>query len=215
LLEDQVKQRTDELQNAYRDTVFTLIRASEHKDEETGFHVRRISHYCCLLAEALKLSPAFCDTIFQASPMHDVGKIGIPDHILLKPGSFNQEEWNIMRTHCALGSNILADGSSPYTKMGAEIALNHHERWDGSGYPNGLAGEMIPLAARVMQICDVYDALRSKRPYKQAFDHQQTVEIITKGDGRTHPMHFDPTILECFVKEADQFADIYGQYKDV
>lgn len=215
LLEDQVKERTDELQNAYRDTVFTLIRASEHKDEETGFHVRRISHYCYLLAGALKLAPTFCDTIFQASPMHDVGKIGIPDHILLKPGNFNQEEWNIMRTHCALGSNILSDGSSPYTKMGAEIALNHHERWDGSGYPNGLAGEMIPLAARVMQICDVYDALRSKRPYKQAFDHLRTVEIITKGDGRTHPGHFDPAILACFIKEADQFADIYGQYKDV
>jgi putative two-component system response regulator len=214
LLESQVKQRTDDLQNAYRDTVFTLIRASEHKDEETGLHVRRISHYCCLLAGTLNLSKPFCETIFQASPMHDVGKIGIPDHILLKPGSFNQDEWNIMRTHCALGSSILADGSSPYTKMGAEIALNHHERWDGSGYPNGLLGEMIPLPARVMQICDVYDALRSKRPYKVAFEHERAVEIITKGDGRTQPGHFDPAILDCFIKDADQFADIYGQYKD-
>lgn len=215
LLENKVKERTDELQNAYRDTVFTLIRASEHKDEETGMHVRRISHYCNLLALSLNLSSSFCETILQASPMHDVGKIGIPDHILLKPGSFNQEEWNIMRTHCALGSSILADGSSPYTKMGAEIALYHHERWDGTGYPNGLSGEMIPLAARVMQICDVYDALRSKRPYKPAFEHQRAVDIITQGDGRTLPTHFDPQILHCFIKEADQFASIYAQYGDV
>lgn len=214
LLESKVKQRTDELNTAYRDTVFTLIRASEHKDEETGFHVRRISHYCHCLAHALNLPESFCEIILQASPMHDVGKIGIPDHILLKPGSFNQEEWNIMRTHCVLGSSILADGSSPYTKMGAEIALYHHERWDGSGYPNGLSGETIPLAARLMQICDVYDALRSRRPYKPPFEHQRAVNIITQGDGRTLPTHFDPQILSCFISQADQFAQIYDQYAD-
>ncbi len=214
LLENQVEQRTRQLESAYRDTVFTLVRAAEHKDEETGHHVRRISYYCRTLAQAMDLPVDFHDAIFQASPMHDIGKIGIPDHVLLKPGSFNLDEWNIMLTHCALGASILATGTSPYTEMGAEIALNHHERWDGSGYPNGLKGEAIPIAARVMQICDVYDALRSRRPYKPPLDHEASMDIITKGDGRTEPEHFDPAVLSCFVAQADRFAAIYHLHTD-
>jgi putative two-component system response regulator len=209
MLDEQVKQRTAELEEAYRDTVFTLVRAAEHKDEETGHHVRRISHYCKVLAEAMNMPADFQDAIFHASPMHDIGKIGIADHVLLKPGGFTPEEWLIMRTHCTLGASILGNGTSPYTRMGAEIALNHHERWDGSGYPNGLKGEAIPLAARIMQICDVYDALRSKRPYKQPIDHGRSVEIITRGDGRVEPGHFDPAVLACFAAQAERFADIY------
>ncbi|MFZ6741871.1 response regulator [Undibacterium sp. JH2W] len=214
ILENQVVQRTAQLENAYRDTVFTLVRAAEHKDEETGHHVRRISYYCRALAEAMDLPVDFHDAIFQASPMHDIGKIGIPDHVLLKPGSFNHEEWNIMRTHCALGASILASGTSPYTEMGAEIALNHHERWDGTGYPNGLKGETIPIAARVMQICDVYDALRSRRPYKPSLDHQQSMSIIIEGDSRTRPSHFDPNVLSCFVTQSERFAAIFDQHAD-
>jgi putative two-component system response regulator len=214
LLGEQVKQRTAQLEEAYRDTLLTLVRAAEHKDEETGRHVRRISHYCRMLAAALDLPAEFQGHIYLASPMHDVGKIGIPDHILLKAGPFTPEEWRIMRTHSALGASILATGNSPYTRMGAEIALNHHERWDGSGYPNGLKGEAIPLAARIMQICDVYDALRSRRPYKPPLDHAPVVEIITRGDGRTLPEHFDPAVLACFVAQAARFAAIHEQHGD-
>jgi putative two-component system response regulator len=146
--------------------------------------------------------------------MHDLGKIGIPDHILLKPGGFTPDEWSIMQTHCALGASILASGTSPYIRMGADIAMHHHERWDGTGYPHGLAGEAIPLAARLMQICDVYDALRSRRPYKPPFDHARSLDIITQGDGRTQPGHFDPAVLACFAARADRFAAIYDQHRD-
>lgn len=212
VLDEQVTQRTAQLEDAYRDTVLTLVRAAEHKDEETGRHIQRISHYCRILAEAMSLPADFREAISIASPMHDVGKIGIPDHVLLKPGLFTSEEWHIMRTHCVLGANILVSGTSPYTRMGAEIALGHHERWDGSGYPHGLKGEAIPLAARIMQICDVYDALRSHRPYKSSIDHTRVVEIIVRGDGRTQPTHFDPVVLACFVGQAERFAAIYDQH---
>ena len=214
ILEEKVKERTQQLATAYRDTVLTLVRAAEHKDESTGHHVRRISYYCRALAEAMNQPGAFQDAIYNASPMHDIGKIGIPDHVLLKTSGFNDAEWLIMRTHCALGASILATGTSPYTHMGAEIALNHHECWDGSGYPNGIKAETIPLSARIMQICDVYDALRSQRPYKPALTHARAVEIITQGDGRTRPAHFDPAALECFAQQADRFAAIYEQHID-
>jgi len=212
LLDEQVKQRTAQLEEAYRDTVHTLVRAAEQKDEETGQHIRRISFYCKLLAGGMGLPADFQHLIFHSSPMHDVGKIGIADQVLLKPGGFTSDEWTVMKTHCTLGASILSSGTSPYTLMGAEIALNHHERWDGSGYPSGLIGEAIPLAARIMQICDVYDALRSKRPYKQPIGHAHSVEIITQGDGRVQPEHFDPAVLACFVTKADEFRVIYDQH---
>lgn len=210
----QVKARTAQLEGAYRDTVVTLVRAAEQKDEETGRHVRRISHYCRALAREMDLPVDFGDAIFHTSPMHDVGKIGIPDNILLKASGFTPEEWNIMQSHCTLGASILANGTSPYMRMGAEIALNHHERWDGSGYPNRLKGEAIPLSARIMQICDVYDALRSRRPYKPPLDHSRSVKIIAEGDGRTRPEHFDPQVLDRFTTCAKQFSEIYEQHAD-
>jgi putative two-component system response regulator len=212
VLEQRVRERTADLQEHYLETIFAMTRAAEHKDEDTGAHVQRISYYSRELARLLGLSDAFIDNIFFSSPMHDVGKIGIPDHILLKPGGFTPEEWEIMKGHAAMGAEILGNSKSPYLKMGAEIALNHHERWDGGGYPNGKKGEEIPLAARIMNICDIYDALRSKRPYKPAFDHEKTMDIITNGDGRTQPEHFDPNIFLVFKQNHTVFNDIFETY---
>ena len=186
-----------------------MTRAAEHKDDDTGAHVQRISHYASALARLLGQDEDFIDRMFFASPMHDIGKIGIPDHVLLKPGGFTPEEWEIMKGHAAMGAVILGNGKSRYLKMGAEIALNHHERWDGSGYPHGKRGEEIPLTARIMNICDIYDALRSKRPYKPAFDHEKAVDILTQGDGRTQPEHFSPPILAVFQKNHLLFRDIF------
>jgi putative two-component system response regulator len=212
LLEQKVQERTAELQESNLEALYTLARAVEYKDEDLGTHVQRISYCTRELARLLDQAEDFVRMMFFASPMHDVGKIGIPDEILLKPGSLTAEEWVIMKSHTTMGAKILGNMKSPYLKMGAEIALNHHERWDGSGYPNGLRGEMIPLSARIMNICDIYDALRSKRPYKPGFDHQKTLEIITRGDGRTLPEHFDPEILAKFQSNHLIFRDIFEEY---
>lgn len=211
-LEQRVRERTADLKGSYLETIFTMTRAAEYKDEDTGAHVQRISYYSRELARMLGMDEEFIDNIFFASPMHDIGKIGIPDHILLKPGCFTPDEWEVMKGHAAMGAKILGNSKSPYLKMGAEIALNHHERWDGGGYPDGRRGEAIPLAARIMSICDVYDALRSKRPYKPAFDHQKAIDILTRGDGRTQPEHFDPVILAAFKQNHATFRDIFEAY---
>lgn len=209
LLAAQVAERTRQLADAYRDTVYTMVHAAEYKDEDTGSHVQRISFYCLELAEELGMDAAFCDRIFYASPMHDVGKIGIPDAVLLKQGAFNSTEWAMMKTHSTLGAQILRHGTSPYVAMGAEIAQHHHERWDGSGYPTGLAGEAIPLSARIVMLSDQYDAMRSKRPYKAPWSHERTCEVITGGDGRTDPAHFDPEVLAAFGRIRQRFGDIF------
>jgi len=209
VLEQRVQERTLALQTSYLETIFTMTRAAEHKDEDTGAHVQRISFYSRALARHMGLDEAFGEQIFFASPMHDIGKIGIPDHILLKPSAFTSEEWAVMKSHPLMGWRILGQSSSPYLVMGAEIALNHHECWDGSGYPMGRRGEEIPMSARIMSICDIYDALRSKRPYKPALDHPQAMEIITAGDGRTHPGHFAPAVFECFRHHHTTFRDIF------
>ncbi len=214
ILERQVAERTKQLTDAYRDTIYTMVRAAEYKDEETGAHVQRISFYCLEMAEQLGMQKEFCDKIFYSSPMHDIGKLGIPDAVLLKPGGFTPEEWSIMKGHCALGAQILQRGNSPYLTMGIEIALNHHERWDGGGYPNGKKGEEIPVSARIMNICDQYDALRSRRPYKPALSHDRALEIIIAGDGRTMPEHFDPQILATFIRITDRFRDVYESNMD-
>ena len=215
-LEEQVEERTAQLVASYFDSMFSIMRAAEFRDEETGAHIHRIAFFCQEIATDLGMPAEFIDTIYHASPLHDVGKIGIPDHILLKPGPHTAEEWAIMKTHSALGDSILGHGkgTSPFMMMGAEIALNHHERWDGSGYPNGLQDEEIPLSARIMMMSDVYDALRSKRPYKPAFTHEHAVKIILEGDGRTQPIHFDPMILNAFSKLANRFRDIFEEHAD-
>jgi putative two-component system response regulator len=213
ILERRVRVRTSELQASHVETIYAMTRAAEHRDDDTGIHVRRISHYSKHLAETLGMDSNYCDMIHYASPMHDIGKIGIPDRILLKSTAHTADETEIMKTHCVLGADILLGCKSPYLKMGAEIALNHHERWDGTGYPAGLAGDAIPQAARIMAICDVYDALRSKRPYKPAFDHDKTMGIIVDGDGRTLPEHFDPAVLDAFKHCGQRFNEIYQAYE--
>ena len=212
ILERRVRARTADLHSSHVETIFALTRAAERRDDDTGSHVRRVSHYCKFLAEALGMDNDYCDMIHYASPMHDIGKIGIPDHILLKPSALTREEFEIMKSHCVQGAEILLGCNSPYLEMGADIALNHHERWDGTGYPAGLAGDEIPLAARIMGICDVYDALRSRRPYKPSFDHDKAMVIILEGDGRTLPGHFDPAVLSAFKRHAQHFQEVYREH---
>ena len=214
ILEEQVAQRTAELQKSYVQTLKVLGVAAEYRDEETGRHIQRIAEYSRLLAEQMGLGSEYCKTIYHASPMHDIGKIGIPDAVLLKQGPLDEREWPVMKMHCEIGARILKHGESPYLGMALDIALSHHERWDGSGYPRGLAGEGIPLAARIMAITDVYDALRSRRPYKPALPHEKALEIILKGDGRTHPGHFDPAVLDAFRRNADAFLEIHDRRAD-
>lgn len=210
-LEQKVLDKSREVRQQCIDTVLALTRAAEFRDEQTGTHVGRISHYTVVLAEQLGMAPQFRDEIYYASPMHDIGKLAIPDHILLKPGGFNAAEWTVMQSHTTLGKRILEGYHSPFLEMGMDIAQYHHEHWDGSGYPFGLAGEGIPLSSRVMAICDVYDALRSERPYKHAQTHVDTLQIIREGDSRTRPEHFDPEVLTAFYAVQDRFAEIYAQ----
>lgn len=214
ILEQKVREKTADLRTAYEETIYTLCRAAEFKDEDTGNHIQRISYYTARLAEMLGMDGGFVEQIFHASPMHDIGKIGIPDRILLKPGSLTPDELVIMRTHPIVGGEILANCRSPYLAMGSEIAIAHHERWDGGGYPAGLKGEKTPLSARIVNICDQYDALRSKRPYKRALSHQETIRIIASGDGRTMPSHFDPQVHQVFLAHHQIFADIFEALPD-
>lgn len=213
-LEELVADRTEQLRKGYIDTIHRLTLASEFRDDETGAHIKRISYYTREMAQSLGMDSTFSDTIFYASPMHDIGKVAIPDAVLLKEGPLNDPEWQIMKTHAEMGARILEGSISPYLTMAVDIARCHHERWDGKGYPMGLAGEAIPLTARIMNIADQYDALRSRRPYKPAFSHEKTYGIITQGDGRTLPEHFDPDVLAVFKKMADQFNEIFEAHKD-
>ena len=209
VLETRVQERTAQLEENYRETIYLLTSAAELRDETTGAHVRRISHYASRLAREMKADAEFVDTIFYASPMHDIGKIGIPDHILLKRGPLTSEEWITMKKHAEIGAKILETGTSPYMKMGALIALTHHECWDGSGYPSGIRGEEIPLPGRIMLLCDQYDALRGQRPYKPPIEHRAVLKILTEGDGRTRPEQFCPAVLDAFESCKDDFERIY------
>jgi putative two-component system response regulator len=224
-LEQHVKERTWTLKKAfleldktyknikvsYRETIYRLTLAAEFKDEDTGEHIKRVSFYTKILAQEMGLDSEFVENIFHSSPMHDIGKVGIPDSTLFKPGPHTTYEWEIMKKHTEIGAKILGGSESPFLKMAEEIALTHHERWDGTGYPHGLKGDDIALSGRIMNIADQYDALRSKRPYKPAFDHYKATKIITSGDDRTMPGHFDPQVLNAFKKLADDFNTIYEE----
>lgn len=202
------------LRKAYLDTVFRLTRAAEYKDEFTGQHLKRISAYSLMLGEHMGLSKQDREDIIYASPMHDIGKIGIPDHILQKNSGLTKDEFEVIKTHTTIGGVLLDGADSNILVMGQQIALSHHEKWDGSGYPIGLKGSQIPLIGRIVMIVDQYDALRSKRPYKEPFSHERVYDIITKGDGRTIPAHFDPGLLGVFKKLSDKFNDIYNSFKE-
>ncbi len=209
-LEDQVQLATTEVRSRERETLMKLAKAGEYRDEDTGNHIIRMSKYARLIAEELNLSAMECDEIEAASPMHDIGKIGIPDQILLKPGRHTPEEQEIMRRHPLIGHGILADSPSRFLQMGAVIALGHHEKFDGSGYPQGLAGEDIPLPARIAAVADVFDALASKRPYKRAWSFQEALDLIRAESGK----HFDPACVRAFELRIDAVAAIMQELGD-
>lgn len=196
-----------EAMNLLQYVVFALARAAEVNDEDTGNHILRVGEYCAILAEELGLDNGFVELIRFQATLHDVGKLYLHSSILKKPGPLTLEEWESMRLHTTHGARII--GEHPMLRMAHDIALRHHERWDGSGYPAGLKGEQIPLSARIMNIADQYDALRNPRVYKPAFDHDKSCAIISRGDGRTLPGHFDPEVLAAFSRVADRFDEVY------
>ena len=202
------------LDTSYAELTYCLATASEHKDPETGQHISRIGSYAALIAGLLNWSDRKIEMIRLAAPLHDIGKIGTPDSVLLKPDKLGDIEIRIMRTHSTIGYEILSRSTSPVLKMAANIALAHHERWDGSGYPNGLRAEDIPIEAAITAVADVYDALRSKRPYKPALDHKTSCDILINGDGRTEARHFSPEILQIFKENHWKFDEIFGSMQD-
>lgn len=201
VLEEMVRMRTEELRRTRLQVVQRLGMAAEYRDEETGYHILSMSHTCALLARAIGWSEADCDLMLNASPMHDIGKIGIPDAILLKPGKFEPDEWEIMKTHTTIGAKLLDGDDSDIMHMAREIALTHHEKWDSSGYPNGLSGRIAALA-------DVFDALTSVRPYKKAWTVDAAVDLIKESNGR----HFDPALVEVFLRALPEILKIRERF---
>jgi len=205
------RQKTSELETAYADTVVRLTLASRYKDEETGTHIQRLSHYSKALGLYVGLSEDEAQLIFDAAPMHDVGKVSIPDMIMQKRGPLDEQEWEIVKRHPVFGANLLAGSPSQLLETARVIALTHHERWDGTGYPQGLKEEGIPLGGRMVMLVDTYDALRSRRPYKPAFSHTKVCDIMLNGDDRTRPTHFDPQLLDAFREIHEQFDVIFSE----
>lgn len=204
----------DRLEQAYLESLVRLVHASAFRDQETGSHIRRIGLYSELMARECGMESEFADRIGKAAPMHDVGKVGVPDAILHKNGPLSPEEWILMKRHCDIGAQLLSGSPSPLIQMAERIARWHHERYDGTGYPSGAAGELIPLEARIVMIADVYDALRSPRPYKPSFAAEKARAIILEGDGRTQPVHFDPELLDVFRRIEPEFQRIYEEHAD-
>ncbi|WP_371133109.1 HD domain-containing phosphohydrolase [Humidesulfovibrio sp.] len=195
---------------AHMETIHKLSAAAEYKDEDTASHIMRMSRYCAVIAKGHGLDEEQVDLILNSSPMHDIGKMGIPDAILLKPGKLTEDEWLVMRRHTLIGASILRGGSSKYLDAGAEIALSHHEKWDGTGYPNGLSGHEIPLSGRICALADVFDALTTRRPYKQALSNERSLEIMAAGRGQ----HFDPDLYDVFIANYDLVLEIQRSYQE-
>lgn len=221
-LEEAVEEKVKEISSSQMATIYALVKLSESRDDETGAHIERTASFCRLLAQKAQAVPEyahmitdkFIETIFNASPLHDIGKVGISDSILLKPGRLTPQEFEIMKTHVQIGYETLSKVGQQYNKnqfltMGMDIALYHHEKWDGTGYNKGLKGSEIPLAARIMAIADVYDALRSKRVYKEAYSHERSMEIIRTSKGS----HFDPVLVDVFIRHEDELKLLYESVK--
>lgn len=209
-LAQQVHERTQELATSRLEIIECLALAAEYRDNETGNHVIRVGEYCRQMASKIGLSQYECDLIALTAPLHDIGKIAIPDNILLKPGRLTEEEFQIMRGHTEAGAHILGSSQSDFLKAAKKIAISHHEKWDGSGYPTGLKGEDIPLFGRIVALCDVYDALLSVRPYKKAWTKEEVETYINELSGT----QFDPVLVEHFNQLKDDFYQIFKNYKD-
>ena len=209
-LTSEVNKATAELRAREQETILLLCRASEFRDPETGAHIQRMAHYSCLIAAELGLSSEEQECILNAAPMHDIGKVGTPDHILLKPGRLNQEEMDVMRLHAAIGYNILKGSEARMLQLAAEIAHTHHERYDGTGYPNGLCGEAIPLAGRIVAVADVFDALTSVRPYKQAWALESARSFLLDNSGT----HFDPQCVDALMRRWAAVLEIRERFND-
>ncbi|MEK6698550.1 MAG: HD domain-containing phosphohydrolase [Nitrospirota bacterium] len=201
-----------ETEYAFEYTVYALARAAEANDEDTGNHILRVGDYSAVIAEGLGMDGKFAEALRLQATLHDVGKIHVHPDILKKPGKLTPEEWVEMRKHTVHGATII--GEQPRLLIARKIASSHHERWDGGGYPQGLKGEQIPIEGRIMNIADQYDALRNRRVYKPAFDHRTTCKILTEGDGRSLPSHFDPKVLQVFKRSHTLFNEIYEACKD-
>ena len=216
-LESEVARKTDALRDALArlkavslDTIYRLARAAEFKDQTTCAHLYRVSHYAIVIARAAGQSVDWSEVLLHASPMHDIGKIGVSDHILCKPGKLTADEWTAMQKHTEIGASILAGSESELLKMAEVIARSHHEKWDGTGYPDRRRGEEIPLAARIVSIADVFDAVCSRRPYKEAMTVEQALNVIREGQG----CQFDPRGVEAFFSGLDEILAIRARFSD-
>lgn len=209
---EELRRSREELKTSYLDTIFRLTTVAEYKDGFTAGHIKRVGHYCRHLAREFGWGEEDQESIFYASPMHDIGKVVIPTEILQKPGRLTAAEFAIVQGHTTAGARILQGSTSAFLRLAEVIALTHHERFDGGGYPRGLRGEEVPLAGMIMNVADQYEALRSERPYKPSLTHEQVIAVITRGDGRTEPSHFHPLVLQAFADSAGTFAAIYEEF---
>ncbi len=210
LLESEVKKATQKLIQREHETLKILGKTAEYKDPETASHVSRVAHYSKLIARELGLDDKDQELIFYAAPFHDLGKVGIEDKILLKPGKLDDDEFDIMKTHAMIGYEILKDSKSEYLQSGAQIALTHHEKYNGRGYPKGLVGDEIPIFGRIVAIVDVFDALTSNRPYKKAWSFEDALELLKKESGE----HFDPKLVEIFINNVEEIRKIYSSFEE-
>jgi putative nucleotidyltransferase with HDIG domain len=207
---EEVEALKKEIEETQKEVVFTMGSIAERRSKETGNHVKRVAEYTYLLAKYLNLSQKECEMLKQASPMHDIGKVAIPDAILNKPGRFNEKEREVMKTHAQLGLEMLQSSNRPLLKMAAIVAYEHHEKWDGTGYPNRLAGEQIHIYGRITALADVFDALGSSRVYKEAWDDERIFTMFKEERGK----HFDPQLVDIFFDHLDEFLAIRDKFKD-